>query len=251
VGRSKKNTDTGQIPLIREHKNTKDAFQNIRNYLAGQFVGATRDNALLDEVLKCLFCKLVIERGRAENINLAADSFQIAKDLRTIFNVVRDDFSDIYTKDTEILLDPPTLHYVMSELDFSIMDAVSDPIGDAFEVFVGSESRGNAGQFFTPRSVTSLLVEAIDPKPHETVLDPACGAAGFLASVCAHLEKQGVAPEKVSQHLYGVDKDTYLTELARVHIALLTGGHATIINGDSISLNYSFGDVVSNYVIMR
>ncbi|MGD0276535.1 MAG: N-6 DNA methylase [Syntrophales bacterium] len=234
--RSRKQLDTRQAPLIREPQTPKNAFRNVRNYLAGQFMGATRDDALLDEVLKCLFCKLLIERGEAEPIDLTADPFHLAKQLRTVFKTVRADFPDIYTKDIEILLDPPTLHYVICELDFSIMNAESDPIGDAFEVFVGSESKGNAGQFFTPRSVTNLLVKALDPKPHETVLDPACGAGGFLSSVCAHLEKQGIAPAKVSNYLYGIDKDTYLAQLAKVHIALLTGGHPTIINGDSISL---------------
>lgn len=233
---TKKQLYIRQASLIREQKTTKDAFRNVRNYLAGQFVGATRDDVLLDEVLKCLFCKLVIERGEAEPIDHTADPFHLAKQLRTVFKTVRGDFPDIYTKDTEILLDPPTLHYVMGELDFSIMDAVSDPIGDAFEVFVGSESRGNSGQFFTPRSVTNLLVQALDPKPYETVLDPACGAGGFLSSVCAHLEKQGVASTQASNRLYGIDKDTYLAQLAKAHITLLTGGHPTIINGDSISL---------------
>lgn len=51
-----------QLSLIKTVKNTKEAFISIRNYLAGQFVGATRDDALLDEVIKCLFCKLIIEK---------------------------------------------------------------------------------------------------------------------------------------------------------------------------------------------
>ncbi|MHC4459824.1 MAG: N-6 DNA methylase [Planctomycetota bacterium] len=241
--RSKKKPDIRQARLFREKKNTKDAFRNVRNYLAGQFVGATRDDTLLDEVLKCLFCKLVIERGRSQHIDHTLTPFRLAKQLRKIFNTVRVDFPDIYNKDTEILLDPPTLHYVMGELDFSIMDAESDPIGDAFEIFIGSESRGNAGQFFTPRSVTNLLVQALDPKPHEKVLDPACGAGGFLSSVCAHLEKQGVAPKQTSKHIYGIDKDAYLAQLAIVHIVLLTGGHPTVINGDSISLKNGKKDI--------
>jgi len=244
MARLTKLPDIRQTSLIREKKPTKDAFRNIRNYLAGQFVGATRDDTLLEEVLKCLFCKLAVERGEeAEHIDHTADPFQLAKQLRTIFNTVRADFPDIYSKNTEILLDPPTLSYVMCELDFSIMDAESDPIGDAFEVFVGSESRGNASQFFTPRSVTNLLVQALDPKPHETVLDPACGAGGFLSSVCAHLGKQGVAPNQIPKHLYGIDKDAYLAKLAIAHIALLTGGHPTIINGDSISLQNGQKDI--------
>ena len=233
---SKKRPIANQTSLFREKINPKDAFRNVRNYLAGQFVGATRDDMLLEEVLKCLFCKMIIERGETEPIDITVDSFQLSKQLRAIFNIVRASFPDIYAMDTEILLDPSTLLYVMGELNFSVMDADSDPIGDAFEVFVGSESRSKAGQFFTPRSVTNLLVQALDPKPGETVLDPACGAGGFLASVCAHLEKQGVASNQVPENLYGIDKDVYLAQLAATHIALLTGGHPTIINGDSISL---------------
>ncbi len=237
MARPKKHPDARQTSLFQEKKTTKEAFRNVRNYLAGQFVGATRDDTLLDEVLKCLFCKLVIERGEVEKMDRTDNHIQLAKRIRAIFTTVRGRFPDIYAQDTEILLDPNTLHYVMGELDFSIMDAESDPIGDAFEVFVGSESKGNAGQFFTPRSVTNLLVQALDPKPYETILDPACGAGGFLSSVCAHLEKQGFAPNRVSKHLYGIDKDTYLARLAIIHITLLTGAYPTVINGDSISLN--------------
>ncbi len=236
MGRKKNQLNERQLSLFVPEKSPKDAFRNIRNYLAGQFVGATRDDALLDEVLKCLFCKLLIERGKADAIDGTPDPFVLSRQLRSIFKKVRSEFTEIFPKDTEIMLDPSSLLYVMEQLSFSIMDAHSDPIGDAFEVFVGNESRANSGQFFTPRSVTNLLVEALAPKPNETMLDPACGAGGFLSSVCAHLEKQGIAPQGVSKNLYGIDKDAYLAHLAKAHITLLTGGCPTIINGDSISL---------------
>ena len=44
----------------------KNAFKNIRNYLAGQLIGATRDDSLLDETLKCLFSKFIIEKEKIE-----------------------------------------------------------------------------------------------------------------------------------------------------------------------------------------
>ncbi|WP_157314546.1 N-6 DNA methylase [Chitinibacter sp. GC72] len=234
----KKKIDVKQpsLGLGLQEKNPKEAFRNIRNYLAGQFVGATRDDSLLDEVLKCLFCKLVIERGELPPVDLTAQPFELSKQIRSVFATVRSDFPEIYTEESEILLDPASLKFVMQELNFSIMDSESDPIGDAFEVFVGSESRGNSGQFFTPRSVTNLLVAAVNPQPHETVLDPACGAGGFLASVCAHRQRHGVPIENLASGLYGIDKDSYLAQLAKVHISLLTGGHPTVLNGDSVSL---------------
>ena len=137
MARNKKQPKNDRQPLhIKELQNPKEAFRNIRNYLAGQFVGVTRDDFLLDEVLKCLFCKLVVETEGARSLDLQANSFELAKQIRNIFSSVRSDFPEIYPPDTEILLDPEALHYVMRELDFSIMNANSDPIGDAFEVFV-------------------------------------------------------------------------------------------------------------------
>ncbi|MDP2430676.1 MAG: hypothetical protein Q8O33_01450, partial [Pseudomonadota bacterium] len=111
------------LGLGLQEKNPKEAFRNIRNYLAGQFVGATRDDSLLDEVLKCLFCKLVIERGELPPVDLATQPFELSKQVRSVFATVRTDFPEIYTEDSEILLDPASLQFVMQELDFSIMDS--------------------------------------------------------------------------------------------------------------------------------
>ncbi|MCC6910321.1 MAG: N-6 DNA methylase [Phycisphaerales bacterium] len=226
--------------LIPELKTPKEAFRDLRNYLAGQHVGATRDDSLLEELLKCLFCKLYAEMGRTGELLADLEPFTLAKQVRGIFAKVRKDFPDLYTKDTEILLAPDAIAEVMRQCAFSLVDASTDPIGDAFEVFVGSESRGRAGQFFTPRPVTDLLVEAVDPKPGETIIDPACGAGGFLTSAARHFLDKGVKPSElgalVSNHLYGIDKDEYLTKLARLHVALLTTGHPRIHCADSVSL---------------
>lgn len=239
MGRRKKQSD-GQGVLIQDPKTPKEIFRDLRNYLAGQHVGATRDESLLDELLKCLFCKLYAEMGRVDQLDLDAEPFSLAKQIRHIFATVRDDFSDLYSKDTELLLDPDAIAQVMQACSFSLVDATSDPIGDAFEVFVGSESRGRSGQFFTPRPVTDMLVAAVDPKPGETVIDPACGAGGFLTSTARHFLEKKMKPAElaplVSKHFFGIDKDDYLAKLARLHIALLTGGHPNVHCADSVSL---------------
>ena len=232
-----------QLSLIASEKTSKEAFISIRNYLAGQFIGATRDDALLDEVLKCLFCKLLDERTKQRSLESSIPAFDLSKRIRSIFTEVKKEFPEIYKSDTEILLDPTSLQFVLNELSFSIIDPQSDPVGDAFEVFVGSESRGNSGQFFTPKSVTNFLVEALGDLENKTILDPACGAGGFLASVCEHLSKSGISRNKLASNLYGIDKDSYLAQLAKVHISLLTGGHPKVINGDSLSLESDEGNI--------
>lgn len=239
MGRSTKSADLVQAFLIPKLKTPKEAFRDIRNYLAGQAVGATRDDFLLDELLKCLFCNLYIEIGAAKPISQDASAQEHAQHMRTVFEQVQRDFSEIYEPGTEILLDDEAIGMVMAECAFSLTDAASDPIGDAFEVFVGSESRSRAGQFFTPRSVTDLLVSAVAPQPGETVMDPACGAGGFLTSVARYHMANGMNPQAIAQvatTFYGIDKDEYLAKLAKLHVSLLTGGHPHIICGDSLAM---------------
>ncbi len=229
-----------QALLFEQLKTPKEVFRDIRNYLAGQFVGATRDDTLLDEVLKCLFCKLYIETSASEPLPQNNDAFKQAQHIRNVFANVRLDFPDIYDKDDEIALDPEAIRYVMGKCYFSLLDAASDPIGDAFEVFVGAESRGRAGQFFTPRTVTDLLVSIVNPQPGETIIDPACGAGGFLASVARHFLGKERDIEKLSKlessTFYGIDKDAYVVKLARLHVSLLSRSHPHVYCADSIAL---------------
>ncbi len=66
----------------------------------------------------------------------------------------------------------------------------SERLGDAFEYLLSVlGSQGDAGQFRTPRHIIDFMVEIVDPKKTETVLDPACGTAGFLISSYKHILK--------------------------------------------------------------
>jgi type I restriction enzyme M protein len=226
-------------------KTPKEVFRSIRNYLAGQVLGATRDEALLEELLKCLFCKLYIEMGAAPPLPTNATPSARARHLRKVFARVRDDFPELYGPTIDIALEVDAIETVFRECWFSIIDSHTDPIGDAFEVFIGSEARGQAGQFFTPRSVSDLLVTAVDPRPGELVMDPACGAGGFLTSVARHYLEIGTKPKDLagigSRTFFGIDKDAYLAKLARLHVALLTGGHPRIVCADSIAMHNGHG----------
>ena len=93
------------VPILTP-RSSNEAFTDVRNFLAGQFVGATRDDALLDQVLICLFCKLLIEKGDAEPLTASHDSFAQVKCVPSIFSSVRSQFPDIYNADAGLLLDP-------------------------------------------------------------------------------------------------------------------------------------------------
>ncbi|MBO9461703.1 N-6 DNA methylase [Labrenzia sp. R5_0] len=86
--------------------------------------------------------------------------------------------------------DPETLRSFLREIDGFTYDH-SERLGDAFEYLLSVlGSQGDAGQFRTPRHIIDFIVEIIDPKKNEIVLDPACGTAGFLISAYKHILKQ-------------------------------------------------------------
>ena len=72
------------------------------------------------------------------------------------------------------------------------------------------QSAGNAGEFYTPRAVTKFIVNRIDPKLDETVLDPACGTGGFLSCSIDHKRDnyvEATTDEKIlAKSIYGVEK---------------------------------------------
>lgn len=61
------------------------------------------------------------------------------------------------------------------------------------------DAAGDSGEFYTPRPVVQLMVELVDPKLGETVLDPACGTGGFLVEAFEHIKKQVNTPEEHEQ----------------------------------------------------
>src|SRR3972149_920321 len=66
----------------------------------------------------------------------------------------------------------------------------SEQLGDAFEYLLSVlGTQGEAGQFRTPRHIIDFIVEIVEPKKNETILDPACGTAGFLISSYKHILK--------------------------------------------------------------
>ncbi len=219
---------------------TREAYSRIRNFLAGRLVGATRDEALVEEVVKCIFCRALAVR---DGSSVPDDPLELAKFYRRQFSRVKISIPDVFEESSEILLDPASLRYVdqqLREIDFR--NPLADPIGDAYEAFIGSAARGAEGQFFTPQSAVRLLVDLVDPKPGERVIDPACGAGGFLSYTARRLAKQGVTPDAISRDLVGIDKDEYLARLAKAHVGLVTLGASSIYCGDSLAWTPSNGN---------
>ena len=121
--------------------------------------------------------------GGHETLNLYAEAIAKMPENPGIPLLFRDIFKNAYLP----YRDPETLKMFLKVIDEFNYDH-SERLGDAFEYLLSVlGSQGDAGQFRTPRHIIDFMVEIIAPKKTETVLDPACGTAGFLISSYKHI----------------------------------------------------------------
>ena len=238
--------------------NLKAVFRDLRNHLAGSTTGITRDEALAQEIINVLFCKILDEQETAPGdmvtfrAGLDEDAKEIRKRVLGLFEKVKTAvFDDVFLKSDTISLDSESLRYVVGELqNYCVMDADRDAIGDAFEVFIGPALRGTEGQFFTPRNVVKMIVDILDPKPGERIIDPSCGSGGFLITALAHVwghvqeeakrknwsERQRIKREvEVATDCFrGIDKDSFLAKVCKAYMALIGDGRGGIFCENSL-----------------
>lgn len=121
--------------------------------------------------------------GGHETLNLYAEAITKMPENPGIPLLFRDIFKNAYLP----YRDPETLRAFLKIIDEFNYDH-SERLGDAFEYLLSIlGSQGDAGQFRTPRHIIDFMVAIIDPKKNESVLDPACGTAGFLISSYKHI----------------------------------------------------------------
>ena len=121
--------------------------------------------------------------GGHEILHLYAEAITRMPENSGIPPLFRDIFNNAYLP----YRDPETLRAFLKIIDEFTYDH-SERLGDAFEYLLSVlGSQGDAGQFRTPRHVIDFIVAVIDPKKEETILDPACGTAGFLISSYKHI----------------------------------------------------------------
>jgi type I restriction enzyme M protein len=98
----------------------------------------------------------------------------------------------------------------LNEIDFTDSEE-RHLFGDLYEqILKDLQSAGNAGEFYTPRAITRFIVDRVDPKLGESIMDPACGTGGFLACSFDHVKNNYVKTtddhQTLQQQIHGVEK---------------------------------------------
>ena len=237
--------------------NLKATFRTIRNYLAANAVGITRDEVFAQQLINLIFCKIYDERFTKPNETVSfragvlEDSTEVKNRIERLFDKVKSQYDDVIDKEDTILLDDKSITYVVGEMQiFSLQESARDAVGDAFEVFIGPSLKGAQGQFFTPRNVVQMVIEMLDPSENSKIIDPACGSGGFLVEtlryVWSKVEERGkdlgwpeheieAEKQKVAiKNFRGIDKDYFLSKVAKAYMAILGDGRGGVFCENSL-----------------
>lgn len=150
------------------------------------------------------------------------------------------------------------MSYVVGELqNYSLIEAERNIVADAFETFIGHALKGGQGQFFTPRNVVKMMVDILDPNDEDLIIDPACGTGGFLIEALRHVwrtldaegekyhwNKSNLHEEKMEvalNKIRGIDKDYFLSKVAKAYMAIIGDGKSGIFTEDSLEVPSNWG----------
>ena len=180
------------------------------------------------EYEKYAFSQIMLPENSAQDrLNLYAEGIGKMTNNPDLPKLFRDILRNTYIP----YRDPETLNRFLKEIaEFSYED--SEDLGNAFEYLLQiMGSQGDAGQFRTPRHIIDMMVEITAPQKNETILDPACGTAGFLISAYNYIKKSNVDAEgnstltaddqkRITANFAGYDISPDMVRLSRVNMYL-------------------------------
>lgn len=227
------------------------------------------------ELLKVIFCKIEDERNIPKPLEFYTTSEErsnpdgqltVQKRISQIFQRVKKRHGKIFDANDEIKLTPRSLAYIVSELQrYSLLNTNIDIKGKAYEEIVGANLRGDRGEFFTPRNVMKMVVEMINPRIDEKVLDSSCGTGGFLVQAMTHvigqLEKdfsssmgiprkdwdsdtikvfQDRISEMAATSFFGFDINPDLVKATKMNMVMNNDGSGNILQTNSLLLPHEW-----------
>ena len=241
----------------------RTAFRRCHNFIHGN-EGMPKDAAFW-QFLYLIFCKMHDERTRRDYRRFWAGANEqftsagrkaIRKRIEPLFGEVKQEYKAIFGGGEEISLSDRALAFMISELskyEFSRIDV--DAKGAAYQEIVGTNLRGDRGQYFTPRGAIRLAVEILDPKEDERLLDPACGTGGFLVAALAHRMDRFREEERISaetetskefeslnqrlrryaaKQVFGCDFDPFLIRASQMNMVMAGDGKGHLYHLNSL-----------------
>jgi type I restriction enzyme M protein len=196
---------------VREGKSAKSLRDLIADMEDEVLANAGVD--VFEEVFKLIFTKLYDEmtsyrRGSALRFRNQNTASQLKTAIQNLFDEAKRKWPGVFLTDERIRLSPDHLQVCVGSLEeWKLFNSNLDVIDDAFEYLVSKSSKGEKGQYFTPRWVIDMCVKMMNPTEGETVIDTACGSAGFTVHAMFHVWRQIIADMgKEESHLFTMEE---------------------------------------------
>ena len=257
--------------LVPAHEELIGIFKRCHNYIYGN-QGLQKESAF-QELLKLIFCKVYDEDTSTGEMRFFINNEErrseigqrrLKQTIDQLFEDVKNRYPYIFARDEQIRLDNRVLAYVVGELQrYSLLQTRADVKGAAYEQLVGSNLRGDRGEFFTPRNVCDMAARmALATYPRDEwewlqlrILDPACGTGGFLVSVMnvwreylesvqrakwgnnestALAETARLLRETANQYLVGIDFNPILVRAAQMNLVMHGDGSTNVYHANSL-----------------
>lgn len=193
--------------LRTERKSLKDLILEMEDEVL-----ANAGVDVFEELFKLIFTKLFdeMESGRNKTRTLEFRNYgdtetELKEKIQKLFDKAKEKWEGVFTTDSKIDLTASHLSVCVSSLqDVKLFNSNLDVVDDAFEYLINKSSKGEKGQYFTPRFVIDMCVKMLNPQSDETMIDTAAGSCGFPVHTIFHVWKQ-ILKEK------GLDKSHLFT----------------------------------------
>lgn len=215
-----------------------------------ELVLATSGLTVFDEVFKLLYAKLYDEDQAKNYRNDREVFFKQYKDAKKTYQIINDQlfrpaitkWPDVFKPSDKIDLTPDQLQVCVPLLQtIKLFEAGTEEleiVDRAFEHLISDVSKGQKGQYFTPRNVVKMCIRMLNPKDNEAILDPACGSGGFLLHtmywVWQNLPTEAARKEYASKYLFGFDFDDNMRKISQALMLIAGDGKHHIFKRNSL-----------------
>ena len=195
--------------LTNERKSLKDLILEMEDEVL-----ANAGVDVFEEVFKLIFTKLYdeMESGRKRDRNLEFRNYgytetELKDKLEELFKDARRKWQGVFPDEAKFLLTPSHLSVCVSTLqDVKLFNSNLEVVDEAFEYLISKNSKGEKGQYFTPRYVIDMCVRMLNPTAEETMIDTASGSCGFPVHTIFYVWQKILAEKGIAQsHLFTLE----------------------------------------------
>jgi type I restriction enzyme M protein len=255
--------------LLKENKSLKTLIEEMEDEVL-----ANAGVDVFEELFKLIFTKLYDEwysgqgsRRKTRSLefrNTGQTEGDLKSKIQQLFDGAKKKWEGVFSEDAKISLTPSHLSICVSSLEnVKLFNSNLDVVDEAFEYLINQSSKGDKGQYFTPRYVIDMCVKMLNPTEDEYMIDTAAGSSGFPVHTIFHVwrqilvdegleashlfsleDKPARCNEYVEEKVFGIDFDEKAVRVARTLNLIAGDGQTNVLHLNT--LDYELWDEVTD-----